>query len=110
MFATMYEQIVHISLKRVTLNFAKLKPDLETQLVLLANQTPQPNSCMSRGRGVDSSHRVSLAKYQYTQPCLWHNFTGSLEDMVAGVTWPSILPPGWTLEWDPASAEEEHEE
>jgi hypothetical protein len=26
------------------------------------------------------------------------------------VTWPSILPPGWTVEWDPASAEEEHEE
>jgi hypothetical protein len=23
---------------------------------------------------------------------------------------PSILPPGWTVEWDPASAEEEHEE
>jgi hypothetical protein len=33
-----------------------------------------------------------------------------LEDMVAGVTWPSILLPGWTVEWDPASAEEEHEE
>jgi hypothetical protein len=32
------------------------------------------------------------------------------QDMVAGVTWPSILPPGWTVEWDPASAEEEHEE
>jgi hypothetical protein len=78
--------------------------------VLLANQTPQPNSCMSRGRGVDSSHRVSLAEYLYTQPCLWHNFTGSLKDMVAGVTWPSILPPGWTVEWDPTSAEEEHEE
>jgi hypothetical protein len=26
------------------------------------------------------------------------------------VTWLSILPPGWTVEWDPASAEEEHEE
>jgi hypothetical protein len=38
---------------------------------------------------------------------LWHNFTGSLEDMVAGVTWPSILPPGWTVEWDPTSAEED---
>jgi hypothetical protein len=49
-------------------------------------------------------------RYQYTQPCLWHNFTGSLEDMVVGVTWPSILPPGWTVEWDPTSAEEEHEE
>jgi hypothetical protein len=30
--------------------------------------------------------------------------------MVAGVTWPSILPPGWTVEWDPTLAEEEHEE
>jgi hypothetical protein len=26
------------------------------------------------------------------------------------VTWPSILPPGGTVEWDPTSAEEEHEE
>jgi len=32
--------------------------------VFLANQASQPNSCMSRGRGVDSSHRVSLAEYQ----------------------------------------------
>ena len=31
-------------------------------------------------------------------------------DIVAGVTWPSILPPGWTVEWDPTSDEEEHEE
>jgi hypothetical protein len=30
--------------------------------------------------------------------------------MVAGVTWPSILPSGWTVEWDPTSADEEHEE
>jgi hypothetical protein len=37
-------------------------------------------------------------------------FTGSLEEMVAGITWPSTLPPGWTVEWDPASAEEEHED
>jgi hypothetical protein len=31
--------------------------------VLLAKQTPQPNSYMSRGRGVDSLDRVSLAEY-----------------------------------------------
>jgi hypothetical protein len=30
--------------------------------------------------------------------------------MVAGVTWSSILPPGWTVKWDPTLAEEEHEE
>jgi hypothetical protein len=25
--------------------------------------------------------------------------------MVAGVTWSSTLPPGWTVEWDPTVAE-----
>jgi hypothetical protein len=30
--------------------------------------------------------------------------------MVAGVTWPTTLPPGWTVEWDTTSAGEEHEE
>jgi hypothetical protein len=65
---------------------------------------------MSRGRGVDSSHWLSVAKYEYTQPCLWHNFTGSLEDMVAGVTWSSTLPLGWTVEWDTTTTGEEHEE
>jgi hypothetical protein len=30
--------------------------------------------------------------------------------MVARVTWPSILPLGWTVEWDPTSTGEEHEE
>jgi hypothetical protein len=41
----------------------KLKLDLENSASAFGNQTPQPNSCMSRGRGVDSSHRVSLAEY-----------------------------------------------
>jgi hypothetical protein len=30
--------------------------------------------------------------------------------MVAGVIWPTTLPPGWIVEWDPTSAGEEHEE
>jgi hypothetical protein len=30
--------------------------------------------------------------------------------MVDGVTWPTTLPPGWTVEWDVAPAGEEHEE
>jgi hypothetical protein len=30
--------------------------------------------------------------------------------MVAGVTWSSTLPPGGTVEWDPASAGEDYEE
>jgi hypothetical protein len=30
--------------------------------------------------------------------------------MVDGVTWPTTVPPGWTVEWDVAPAEEEQEE
>jgi hypothetical protein len=30
--------------------------------------------------------------------------------MVDGVTWPSTLPPGWTVEWDAAPAGDEEEE
>jgi hypothetical protein len=37
-------------------------------------------------------------------------FAGTLQDMVDGVTWPITLPPGWTVEWDAASAGEEQEE
>ena len=37
-------------------------------------------------------------------------FTGTLHDMVDGVTWPSTLPPGWTIEWDAALAGEDQEE
>jgi hypothetical protein len=41
---------------------------------------------------------------------LWHHFTGSLQDMVDGVTWPATLPSGWTVERDAASAGEDWEE
>jgi hypothetical protein len=37
-------------------------------------------------------------------------FAGTLQDMVDGVTWPTTLPPGWTVEWDAAPVGEEHEE
>jgi hypothetical protein len=30
--------------------------------------------------------------------------------MVDGVTWPTTLPPGWTVEWDDVPAGEEQEE
>jgi hypothetical protein len=30
--------------------------------------------------------------------------------MVDGVTWPTTLRPGWTIEWDAAPAGEEKEE
>ena len=50
------------------------------------------------------------AKALYTQPCLWNNFVSTIQDMVDGVTWPTTLPPGWTVEWDVALAGEEHEE
>jgi hypothetical protein len=29
--------------------------------------------------------------------------------MVDGVTWPTTLPPGWTVEWDAVLAGEEQE-
>jgi hypothetical protein len=78
--------------------------------VLLETKPPSQTAAWSRGIGVLSSHRVSLAEYYYTQPCLWHNFAGTLQDMVDGVTWPTTLPPGWTVEWDAASTGEEQEE
>jgi hypothetical protein len=37
-------------------------------------------------------------------------FAGTIQEMVDGVTWPTTLPPGWTVEWDVAPAGEEHEE
>jgi hypothetical protein len=30
--------------------------------------------------------------------------------MVDGVTWPSTLPPGWTVEWDATLTGEDQEE
>jgi hypothetical protein len=67
---------------------------------------------MSRGRGVDSSHRVSLAELSISILSLACGiiFAGTLQDMVDGVTWPTTLPPGWTVEWDAAPAGEEQEE
>jgi hypothetical protein len=67
----------------------KAKTCIYTQLVLLANQTPQPNSCMVQSGII---------------------FAGTLQDMVDGVTWPTTLPPGWTVEWDAALVGEEQEE
>jgi hypothetical protein len=37
-------------------------------------------------------------------------FAGTIQEMVDSVTWPTTLPPGWTVEWDVAPAGEEHEE
>jgi hypothetical protein len=37
-------------------------------------------------------------------------FSGTLQDMVDGVTWSSTLPPGWTVEWEAASTGENQEE
>ena len=32
---------------------------------------------------------------------LWHCFSGTdFEDMIAVLTWPCTLPPGWSVEWD----------
>jgi hypothetical protein len=37
-------------------------------------------------------------------------FLGTLQDMVDGVTWPSTLPPDWTVEWEAPSTGEDQEE
>ena len=29
------------------------------------------------------------------------------EDMVAGLTWPCTLPPGWSVEWDASPANDD---
>jgi hypothetical protein len=49
--------------KRVTLKLEKAKNLILDSASAFGKQTSQPNSCISRGRGVDSSYRVSLAEY-----------------------------------------------
>ena len=56
--------------------------------------------------------RVSLAEYQYTQPCLWLYFVSgeTVEDMIASLTWPCTLPPGWSVEWDTSPTDNDKNE
>ena len=36
-------------------------------------------------------------------------FSGTnFEDMIAILTWPGTLPPGWSVEWDGPSASADH--
>ena len=36
-------------------------------------------------------------------------FSGTnFEDMIASLTWPCTLPPGWSVEWDGPSAGADH--
>jgi hypothetical protein len=37
-------------------------------------------------------------------------FSDILQNMFDGVTWPSTLPPSWTIEWDATSVGEDREE
>jgi hypothetical protein len=37
-------------------------------------------------------------------------FLGFLQGMVDGLTWPSTLPPGWTVEWKDATTTGEDQE
>ena len=32
----------------------------------------------------------------------------AFEEMLAGLTWPCTLPPGWSVEWDGPSAGADH--
>jgi hypothetical protein len=86
----------------------KLKFDLDSASAFGQPKPFNQIASWSRGRGLDSSHQVSLAEYY--QPCLWHTFTGLLQNMVDVVTWLATLPPGWTVEWDATSAGEDEAE
>ena len=68
--------------------------------------------CMSRQWAMYTNSRVSLAEYQYTQPCLWLYFVSgeTFEDMIASLTWPRTLPPGRSVEWDPTPANDDNAE
>ena len=34
----------------------------------------------------------------------------TFEDMIASLTWPRTLPPGWSVEWDPTPANDDNAE
>jgi hypothetical protein len=34
----------------------------------------------------------------------------TFEDMVASLTWPYTLPPGWLVEWDASPTNDDHAE
>jgi len=34
----------------------------------------------------------------------------TFEDMIASLTWPCTLPPGWSVEWDPSPANDDKSE
>ena len=36
--------------------------------------------------------------------------TETFEDMIASLTWPRTLPPGWSVEWDPTSGNDDNAE
>ena len=77
-----------------------------SQLLFGKTNPSSQKPCMSRQWAKYTHSRVSLAEYQYTQPCLWLNFVSgdTFEDMIASLTWPCTLPPGWSVEWDTTPA------
>ena len=34
----------------------------------------------------------------------------TFEDMIASLTWPCVLPPGWSVEWDTTPANDDNAE
>jgi hypothetical protein len=62
-------------------------------LFLFSKRTPPAKKpIMSRVGDVVITRRLSLAEYQYTQPCF-------INVVVGDVVWPGEIPPGWELEW-----------
>ena len=90
----------------------KLKLESKDSLLVAfrQNKPPAKSLFMSSQWAKYTQRWVSLAEYQYTQPCLWHKFWIAGEmflDQIAGLTWPCKLPPGWTVDWDPSPADDE---
>ena len=96
----------------IQLEYGKLKFENKDQLLVafLAKQTPQTKKPFM------SSYRTKL--YPVMGKSCWvlvysallvALFSGTnFEDMIASLTWPCTLPPGWSVEWDGPSAGADH--
>ena len=91
---------------------AKLKSENKDQLLVtfLAKQTPQTKkSCMSSYRTMVYPMTGKSCRVLVYSALLVALFSGTnFEDLIASLTWPCTLPPGWSVEWDGPSAGADH--
>ena len=91
---------------------AELKFENKDQLLVefLEKQTPQTKKpCMSCYRTMVYPVTGKSCWVFVYSALLVALFSGTnFEDMVASLTWPCTLPPGWSVEWDGPSAGADH--